>query len=235
MTTGKCGCGYGAPDSIETQPTTALFGNAAAAALLFLTGCLTAIWSGIDVQGLPAWQPQRNTLQGTLPMNLAPDREQMRRAIDVLHPPAAVIEFRALHQKGRKYTTAGYFDAEHREQLIDEAIRLNSQGAAVYVVMNPLDPQLLARHANRTQDYASATATDSNVLRRHWLLIDVDPQRPRDTSATGNSWKRRKNGPEGSTRYLTDQGWPKPISAESGNGFHLLFRVDLPNDDPAAT
>ena len=164
-------------------------------------------------------------------MNLAPDRDQMRRAIDVLHLPAAVIELRALHQKGRKYTTAGYFDAEHREQLLDEAVRLNSQGAAVYVVMNPLDPQLLARHANRTQDYASATATDSNVLRRHWLLIDVDPQRPRDTSATAEQLEAAKARARKVYAHLADQGWPKPVIAESGNGFHLFFKIDLPNDD----
>jgi hypothetical protein len=34
--------------------------------------------------------------------------------------------------------------------------------------------------------------------------------------------------------WLAGQGWPDPLFADSGNGAHLLYRVDLPND-PAAT
>jgi hypothetical protein len=30
---------------------------------------------------------------------------------------------------------------------------------------------------------------------------------------------------------LTGEGWPEPIHADSGNGAHLLYRVDLPADD----
>ena len=26
-------------------------------------------------------------------------------------------------------------------------------------------------------------------------------------------------------------GWPAPVLADSGNGAHLLYRIDLPNDD----
>jgi hypothetical protein len=159
-----------------------------------------------------------------------PDRDEIRLAIKVLHAPDAVIELRALH-KGRKATSAGYFDGEHREQLIDEVIRLNREGAAVYVVMNPLDPQLLARHANRVQPFAQATATDNNVTRRHWLLIDVDPQRPKDTSATPEQLEAAMERARKVYTSLAERGWAKPVVAESGNGAHLLYRIDLPNDE----
>jgi hypothetical protein len=33
--------------------------------------------------------------------------------------------------------------------------------------------------------------------------------------------------------WLTGQGWPLPILADSGNGVHLLYRIDLPNDQAA--
>ena len=59
---------------------------------------------------------------------------------------------------------AGYFDGEHRDLLVAEAIKLNTHGAAVYVTMNEVDPQLLSRTANRIQEYAQATATDNNVI-----------------------------------------------------------------------
>src|SRR5690606_37373092 len=31
--------------------------------------------------------------------------------------------------------------------------------------------------------------------------------------------------------YLALQGWPDPAVANSGNGCHLIYRIDLPNDD----
>lgn len=32
-------------------------------------------------------------------------------------------------------------------------------------------------------------------------------------------------------RFLTERGWSEPIVADSGNGAHLLYPIDLPNDD----
>ena len=31
--------------------------------------------------------------------------------------------------------------------------------------------------------------------------------------------------------HLANAGWPEPVLATSGNGFHLLYRVDLPAAD----
>ena len=33
-------------------------------------------------------------------------------------------------------------------------------------------------------------------------------------------------------KWLTQEmGWPDPVMADSGNGYHALYRIDLPNDD----
>ena len=31
-------------------------------------------------------------------------------------------------------------------------------------------------------------------------------------------------------KFLLDHGWPKPVLADSGNGAHLLYAINLPND-----
>ena len=85
---------------------------------------------------------------------------------------------------GKKRTDAGYFDGDHREGLVNAAAALNAEGAAIYVNLNPIDPQLLGRYNNRIERFAQATVTDANVTGRRWLLIDFDPVRPKDTSAT---------------------------------------------------
>ena len=161
--------------------------------------------------------------------------ESILGAIDALHQPDAVVELRAIFSKGRKRTDAGYFDAEHRQDLAQHAARLNKAGAAVYINLNPIDPQLLGRYANRIEKYATATATDKDVTRRRWLLLDFDPKRPKDTAATPAQLEAAKSLARESYRYLSSLGWPNPVTAESGNGVHLLYPVDLPNDAATAS
>ncbi|HKF93565.1 MAG TPA: hypothetical protein VKB96_02995 [Gammaproteobacteria bacterium] len=160
----------------------------------------------------------------------APDKAAITKALDILFDPTDVIELRALH-KGRKRTDAGYFDCAHRDRLVAEAVQLSKAGAAVYINLNPLDPQLLARCCNRVQEYASATATDANVIRRRWLLLDFDPIRPKDTSATDTQFKAAKDCARACYKSLKGEGWPKPLAAESGNGMHLLYPLELSNNN----
>lgn len=162
-----------------------------------------------------------------------PDTAAMLQALNVLFEPTDIIELRAF-QKGRKRTDAGYFDGEHREELAQHAARLNNNGAAVYITLNSIDPQLLGRYCNRIQEYADATVTDANVTRRRWLLIDLDPKRPKNTAATDEQLSKAKALASEIYAYLRDDmGWPSPIVAESGNGFHLLYPLDMANDDAA--
>lgn len=158
-----------------------------------------------------------------------PDKAGMRAALDTMFDPDQVIELRALH-KGRKRTDAGYFDGEHRDALVNEAARLNAAGAAVYVTMNKIDPQLLGRCCNRVQDYVTVTVTDKDVIRRRWLLTDFDPVRPTDTSATDVQVAAAEARASACCDAMKAEGWPDPLIAASGNGAHLLYPIDLPND-----
>jgi hypothetical protein len=112
-----------------------------------------------------------------------PIRLRCARRSKQCSPPEDVIELRAFH-KGKKRVDAGYFDGEHREDLVNAAATLNASSAAVYVTLNRIDPQLLGRCCNRVEPFASATVTDANVIHRRWLMLDFDPVRPKDTSAT---------------------------------------------------
>jgi hypothetical protein len=159
----------------------------------------------------------------------SPDKAEIVKALNALFESTDVIELRAFH-KGRKRTDAGYFDGDHRDELAEEAKRLSTSGAAVYVALNRLDPQLLGCYANRVEHYAQATATDANIIQRRWLLLDVDPSRPKDTSATEEQLTAAKDCARRCYQALKREHWPEPLAAESGNGMHLLYPLDLPND-----
>lgn len=159
-----------------------------------------------------------------------PDKDAIRSALKVLFDPADVVELRSLPSKGPKRTDSGYFDANHWDDLADNAVCLSESGDAVYTTLNPVVPQLLSRCSNRIQSYAKSTTTDKDVIRRRWLLTDLDPVRPSGTSATDAQLKAAENKASEIYRYLAGIGWPKPVTAMSGNGYHLLYAIDLPND-----
>ncbi len=160
----------------------------------------------------------------------SPHKATILAALAVLFDPADVVELRALTSKGRKRTDSGYFDADHWDDLAEYAKCLSESGAAVYITLNPVDPQLLSRYSNRLEANANATTTDKDVIRRRWLLIDLDPVRPSGTSATNTQLDAAGNKAREIESYLMGIGWPKSVVALSGNGYHLLYAIDLPND-----
>ncbi|MBK9442904.1 MAG: DUF3987 domain-containing protein [Comamonadaceae bacterium] len=159
-----------------------------------------------------------------------PDKAAILAALAVMFTPDDVIELRAF-PKGRKRTDAGYFDSAHWPDLAEHAAQLSNNGAAVYITLNPVDPQLLGRYNNRIEAFAGATTADKQIVRRRWLLIDLDPARPAQTSASDTQLGAAHVKAQAIYKHLKGIGWAEPMVAKSGNGYHLLYAVDLPNDD----
>ena len=114
--------------------------------------------------------------------------EEIRLALKVFLAPDQVVEVRALGVRAGNYsnTVSGYFDAEHREDLIRDVLAIG-EATGVYFVLNPVKPALLARAANRLRKLVgkdTATTGDADSLSRRWILIDLDPVRPSGISAT---------------------------------------------------
>lgn len=160
--------------------------------------------------------------------------EEILRSLRALMAPGQIVELRALEVSTPKYprphTVSGYFD--DLETLAQQAM-LVSKAKGIYVTMNPLKPALLSRAMNRLRalsDRDSLTG-DADVLSRRWLMIDADPIRPSGISSSDeeHTWAAEKVTAIG--RILSEHGWPAAAVADSGNGGHLLYRVDLPNDD----
>jgi hypothetical protein len=149
--------------------------------------------------------------------------------------PGDVVELRALNVEQRYWrpqTVAGFFDCDHLDLMAEKALELSTRAAGVYFTMNSLKPALLARCANRV-DVAKqgSLAGDGDVLHRRWLLVDADPVRPAGISATEAEKEAAQSVIWQVHDHLSGLGWSLPIVADSGNGFHLLYRVELPVDD----
>jgi hypothetical protein len=145
-------------------------------------------------------------------------------------PPGNVHEVR-IPKTGRRGTIAGYFD--DAESLADAVLAIDGTVPGVYLTLNPCKPALLARAANRLQERAQVTTSDADILRRRWLLIDFDPVRPAGISSTEREHGRAIASACGAWDDLRGAGLPDPVVGDSGNGAHLLYCLDLPNDSGA--
>jgi hypothetical protein len=146
-----------------------------------------------------------------------------------------VVELRALGvQQGsyRPFVSAGFFDHDHLLHMAKAALNVTRFAKGVYFTLNPLNPDLLARRTNRIC-YAGdgELAKDKDVLRRQWMLVDADPIRDPLISATDGEKIEAYQVIQDVRAFLRSRSWPDPILADSGNGYHLLYHIDMPSND----
>jgi P4 family phage/plasmid primase-like protien len=123
----------------------------------------------------------------------------------------------------------GYFDSW--EAALRAVESEPSQYKAAYFTLNPVKlPTGIP--VNPTSLHSSANAAGaSDIARRTWLLIDCDPPRQSKTNSTAEEKGAAREQADRIREWLCSHGWPQPVLADSGNGWHLLYRIDLPNDD----
>ena len=163
------------------------------------------------------------------------DFEQMARALRAWFQPGEVFEIRVLEAltkqwNSREHTEAGYFDYEHIEEVPRQLSNLLAY-KGIYVTVNPLNPAVLGRAANRFKHDKLIGAKDEEVARRRWLLIDCDAKRVSGVPSSEEEHAHALAKADEIRAGLASMGWPEPISLDSGNGAQLMFRIDLPAQD----
>jgi P4 family phage/plasmid primase-like protien len=164
------------------------------------------------------------------------DLKEAERALNQVVEPGQTFEIRILTPVKNPHgwnprVIYGYFDC------VDAALKalssLHLAGAkGFYVTLNPVAPSLLARSYNRlTEAKDNHTTADKDISARRWLLIDCDPKRPAGISASDDEKELAHQKAQEVYKALKADGWPEPLVADSGNGFHLMYRIDLPADD----
>jgi hypothetical protein len=140
----------------------------------------------------------------------AGDRTEIRRALSLLIAPGDRHELRALPSGACRIVSGDDLDSatDAADELCDQQ---------VYWCLNPIRPD--ADRANK-----------KTVLRRRWFLVDVDTIRPKDVSATEDEKAKCYETAASISFHLLDRGWPAPLIVDSGNGWHLLYRIELPNE-----
>lgn len=158
------------------------------------------------------------------------DRENAEIALNVLAKgKARTFEIR-IPKAGRFGTISGYFNGF--VALADALATLDKgEYEGCYITLNPVNPALMARASNQFKNWSQFTTNDADIARREWMLVDIDPQRPTGISSTNEEKAATKKLAIEVRNWLREQGWADPVVCDSGNGFHLLYPIDLPNDE----
>jgi putative DNA primase/helicase len=171
------------------------------------------------------------------------DLAEIRKAVavlfaDVKFGAGECVEVRVIDKK-KHLTAAGWFD--DKELLAKAVARLARDGFGpfprhihenAYWTCNPVNDALLSRQAKNTIEFAADTSSDNNITRRLWLPFDIDPLRPSGVSATAAERQLALDVTNNAVAKLVELGFLESciVRGNSGNGYHDLIRVDLPND-----
>src|SRR4051812_13956481 len=117
----------------------------------------------------------------TAPKPLLFDPIKTRAALKALHEPGSVYEVRVLGAQGaRDYSPCTYRGFFNDHNAVAGALRQIETWDACYVTLNPCNPALIARAANRLvkETKKGGATSDKDIAIRRGLLIDCDPVRP---------------------------------------------------------
>lgn len=165
-------------------------------------------------------------------MNNSDIKNMLLQTARLIMQPGKVYELRALGVPaggGYMKTMAGWFN--NPEKLAENAAQLDAQlPEYVSMTLNPVNPDLLARSANKMKQLrrGDPTTTDADIIERAWLPIDLDPIRPAGISSTEEEHQAALQLAFQMIDDLSAKGWPEPVLASSGNGAHIAYPISLP-------
>ena len=102
----------------------------------------------------------------------------------------------------------------------------------IYFVLNQISEDCYARpQCEKFIKSPKSTTTDSDIIRRKFLMVDCDPIRKTAINASDIEHNLAMQKARDIFKYLRGKGFPDPIVCDSGNGTHLQIPVDLPADE----
>lgn len=156
------------------------------------------------------------------------DEKEIRKTIGLMKPNGELFEVRLISNKGN-FVLAGYFDDV--EKVIDE-LDTQQDDYSVYITLNHLNSALKSRQQYNCLMQIKGkmnTTADNDVDGIEWLMIDLDCKRPTNVSSSEEELSKAKIKANKIYEFMSNIGFEIPLSAYSGNGVHLLYKLKLAN------
>lgn len=156
------------------------------------------------------------------------DANEVKKTISLMKPDGQLFECRML--EGSKIYSGYFTDAE---TLVNALSRENLRDRNVYITLNEIDSGCYGRKQRDCFILVrkDPTTGDKDIVGYDWLMVDLDPNRPSGTSSSDAELEEAKNLGNKVYLALRNLGFEKPLFAYSGNGVHLLYKINLSNAD----
>ena len=151
---------------------------------------------------------------------------ELRKAIAQLKPDGELFEVRIM---GGRNTISGYF--KDADTLIEAFKTVNLRNTNTYITLNRPKEALYSRQQSNRLLAVKNTTSDKEIEVIEWLFVDLDPERPTGISSTNEELKQSMELAQKVYVYLKGVGFEEPVKAFSGNGYHLLYRIGLLNNE----
>ncbi len=156
--------------------------------------------------------------------------EEIRRTLDIFVEPGSVCELRVLG--GQVRPNGGFFDDLDKMAEVAHMFDKGGRQDGLFFTINPVHHDLLARANNKMCQGKPELTKGADILKRRWLYVDIDVKGKLSGISSRDSEhdEALKAALDLRDRMVSKAGWPLPVYADSGNGAHLQYRIDLLND-----
>lgn len=151
---------------------------------------------------------------------------ELRKALALLNPDGKLFEIR-LMRKQPKQTISGYF--KDIDTAVEGLKKLDLRGFNCYITLNEIKDECYSRLQRDKFRIPESTTSDTDITHYDWLFIDLDPVRVSEVSSSNEELEQAHALAKKVYGYLKQRGFEDPLVAMSGNGFHLLYRIQLTN------
>ena len=155
----------------------------------------------------------------------------IRQWYDTFKSGEELVEVRIV-DNAYKRTYSGYFTDVNT--LLNEIRKYDN--CNIYFTLNAINPACYDREQHdRIVTKPKSTTSDNDIVGRDWILIDIDSKKPSDTNSTDEEKEMAKEVVNNVFKFLRDEGFEKPVVCDSGNGFHLLYKIAMKNSNENTT
>lgn len=155
----------------------------------------------------------------------------IRQWYDTFKSGEELVEVRIV-DNAYKRTYSGYFTDVNT--LLNEIRKYDN--CNIYFTLNAINSACYDREQHdRIVTKPKSTTSDNDIVGRDWILIDIDTKKPSDTNSTDEEKEMAKEVVNNVFKFLRDEGFEKPVICDSGNGFHLLYKIAMKNNNENTT
>ena len=149
-------------------------------------------------------------------------REEASKSL-FLFEKGELVNVRLLSRDGKMVSR--FFCKRSEILAFVEELDPEPDAAAIYAQLQVLNPESLADISG------GGGVKRHHVSKYRWFVVDIDTLRPdkAQSNATDDEKLNSLKVAIAVSAHLQTDGWPQPILCDSGNGWHLVWKIDLEN------